>query len=194
MTSLPEFSSNLTNLITKELDYSEDKKEIVAYAIETALLSILGTLLLIIFGFAINALKAALLTAIFGVLLRRVSGGAHLNTPAKCLVIGALSYSSIGFLIKKVIEYNLINDKILIHFWFTSLILIFFLAPVESENKPIQSEELRTKLKFISVVFVLLSFLVSLISENSLLNVSMCFGIFYQSLTLLPVFNRRGGG
>lgn len=194
MISLTEMSSNLTNFITKDLEYNEDKKEIIDYAIETTLLSIFGTLLLILFAFTVNALKAALFAAIFGVLLRRVSGGAHFNTPSKCLVFGALLYSAIGFIAKKLIEYHLIRDYMLWLFLLLSLLIVFFLAPVDSENKPIHSEKLKFRLKGLSIAFVLVAFFISLISSNLLLNASMCMGILYQSITLLPIFNKRGGG
>lgn len=193
MISLPEFSMNLAHWITKDLDYPEDKKEILAYAIETALLTILGTFLLILLGFLINALIPALFTAVFGVLLRRVSGGAHFNTPVKCLVIGAFSYSFLGVLAKRLVEYHYVNDSVLIIMELLSLIIVAFWAPVDTENKPIRSSQLKIKLKLAAIVFVLVSSLMSLTSGNDLLNVSIGLGIFYQSLTLLPIFNRRGG-
>lgn len=193
MITLSELSDDFANLITKELEYTEEKKEVIAYAIETALLSIFGTLLLIIFGLLVNALKPALIAALSGVLLRRVSGGAHFNTPLKCLVSGTLVYSSIGLLAKTLVENYFFNDYALLLLWLFSLIVVFLLAPVESENKPINSVRLKSSLKVISIIFVFASFFISFISGSLLIEVSMCSGVFCQSLTLLPIFNRRGG-
>jgi Accessory gene regulator B. len=57
-------SNKLTEVITNELDCNEDKKEIIAYAIETALLFILGSLLIILIGYAFHALMTTIIAAI----------------------------------------------------------------------------------------------------------------------------------
>ncbi len=186
-------SHKLTGFITNELNYNEDKKEIIAFAVETALLFILGTFLIILLGYALNALIPALVAAIFGGLLRRVSGGAHFDTPLKCLTIGAITYALIGVLAKKLVNYDLTNQVILIIILLVSFSLVAFLAPVDSESKPIHSSSLKVKLKISSMVFVVVSLLIISILDNKLVSVSAVLGVFYQSSTLLPIFNRKGG-
>lgn len=194
MISITELSSNLTNLITKDLGYDEDKKEIITYSIETSLLAIVGTLLLIIFAMIANVLKPALIAATFGVLLRKVSGGAHFNTPSKCLIFGAALYTLLGFLAQTLVEHQLIYSYMIWLSLMVSLLLVTFLAPVDSENKPIHSKSLKKKLKGLSIAFVIIVFIVCLISPDEMLKTSLCLGGLYQSLTLLPLFNGRGGG
>lgn len=186
-------SNKLTKVITNELDYNDDKKEIIAYAIETALLFLLGSFLIILLGYALNALIPALVAAIFGGLLRRVSGGAHFDTPLKCLTIGSITYALIGVLTKKLINYDLTNPPILLIILLVSFLLVAFLAPVDSESKPIHSSSLKVKLKISSMVFVIISCLIISLIDNKLVSVSAVLGIFYQSITLLPIFNRKGG-
>ncbi|AFL99239.1 protein possibly involved in post-translational modification of quorum-sensing peptides [Desulfitobacterium dehalogenans ATCC 51507] len=192
--SLNDMSNNLTDIITRDLDFDEDKKEIIAYAIETSLLAILGTLLLILFALIVGALKAALISAVSGVLLRRFSGGAHFDSPTKCLVIGAIIYSALGVLGQKLAEFNLVSDYMLWISLAIALGIVWILAPVDSENKPIHSKKLKRNLRGLSIGVVLITFVISILSSNSLLSISMSLGVFYQSLTLLPIFNRRGGG
>ena len=186
-------SNKLTEVITNELDYNEDKKEIIVYAIETSLLFILGSFLIMLLGYALNALIPALVAAIFGGLLRRVSGGAHFNTPLRCLTMGSISYALIGVLTKKLVNYDLTNQPILIIILLVSFLLIAFLAPVDSESKPIHSSSLKVKLKISSMLFVIVSFLIISFIDNKLVSVSAVLGVFYQSITLLPIFNRKGG-
>jgi len=186
-------SNKLTEVITNELNYSEDKKEIIVYAIETVLLFVLGLLSIFLLGFTLNALLPAFVAAIFGGLLRRVSGGAHFNTPLKCLTISSITYALIGVLTKKIVNYGLSNHFILIIFLLISFLLVAFFAPVDSESKPIRSSSLKVKLKISSMVFVIVSFLLVSFINNKLVSVSAVLGVFYQSITLLPIFNRRGG-
>lgn len=188
---LAEISQKIANKITLDLDYNEDNKEIVAYAIETGLLNILGISLIILLGLLFNALWSAVLAALFGGTLRRLSGGAHFNTPQKCLLFGAIAYSAVGLLAKKLALVGFTS------FYFTtivllfSLILVFNLAPVDSEAKPIHSQSLRKKLKFSSVAFIIATFIAINTVNNSLFITSAALGIFSQSITLLPIFNKR---
>lgn len=186
-------SNKLTEVITNELDYNQDKKEIIAYAIETTLLFVLGAFLIILLGYAFNALIPAVIAAAFGGLLRRVSGGVHFNNPLKCLIIGSIVYSSIGVLAKKLLYYDLTNQYILIFSLLVSFLLVLFFAPVDSEAKPIHSSSLKFKLKISSMVFIIISFLIIFFVDNPVLSVSAVLGVSYQSLTLLPIFNRKGG-
>lgn len=190
MINLDEVSNNLADIITRDLDFDEEKKEVIIYAIETSLLTILGTLLLILFALIAGVLKGALIAAVFGVLLRRLSGGAHFNTPTKCLVFGAIVYSILGVLAQKLVEYQLASDLFLWVSLGLSLGIVSALAPVDSENKPIHSSKLKRTLHRLSVGFVLITIVISIISSNTPFNVSMCLGVLYQSLTLLPIFNR----
>jgi len=173
------------------LDYNEDKREIIAYSIETALLFILGSLLIILLGYTLNALLTTVFAAIFGGLLRRVSGGAHFNTPIKCLVFGSVIYSFIGFSAKKLVGYNLTNKYIFIFILLISFFIVAFLAPVDSEAKPIHSSSLRIKLKTSSIVLVIVLFVLVSLTNNRLLSVSAVLGVAYQSITLMPIFNRK---
>ena len=186
-------SSKLTKVISNELDYNEDKKEVIAYAIETALLSFFGWFLIILLGYAFSALLSVVIAALFGGSLRRLSGGAHFKTPIKCLVVGSVIYSSIGVLANKLVDCHLINQYVLIFVLIISLLIVAFLAPVDSESKPIHSSSFKFKLKISSIIFVTVSLLIVLTLNNTLVSVSAVLGIFYQSITLLPIFNRKGG-
>lgn len=186
-------SEKLTTEITKELDFNDEKKEIITYSIETALLSICGSFLIILLGLLMNALIPVVIAATFGSILRRLSGGAHFNTPLKCLLFGAAIYSLIGATAKGLTDYNLTNEFVLLIILLISFFLVAFLAPVDCSSKPIHSSRLRLKLKISALIFVLISCLIIIMNINSSVNVSIVLGIFYQSLTLLPIFNEGGG-
>lgn len=191
--SIAEISEKLTAVITSQLDYNEDKKEIIAYAIETGLLAIIGAFLIALLGYVLNAFIPTLIAAAFGGTLRRFSGGAHFNTPLKCLIFGAIAYSAVGIITVKLLKYDLINQSITTTLLIISLLIVFFLAPVESESKPIHSKSLRRKLKVASITFVVVVFPIIYLNSNSLINYSAVLGILSQSITLLPVFNKKGG-
>ncbi|MDD2234506.1 MAG: accessory gene regulator B family protein [Desulfitobacteriaceae bacterium] len=184
-------SNKLADGITRELDYSEDKKEIIAYALETAGLFVIGALLIMLIGYILNAFWATVYAAVFGGLLRRVSGGAHFNSPLKCMIFGSIIYGLIGFLAMKLISHGLINTYFLILILLISFLLVSVLAPVDSKAKPLHSGSFKTKLKIASIVFIIVSFLIISLINDPVLSVSAVLGIFYQSITLLPFFNKN---
>ncbi|KGK86192.1 accessory gene regulator AgrB [Desulfosporosinus sp. HMP52] len=192
MNSSERISNKLTEIVTNELDITNDKKEIIAYAIENLLLFLVGVFSLVLLGVFSKALMSILVAATFGGLLRRVSGGAHFSTPSKCLVFGSFIYTSIGILAKKIIEYNLLSsDKVLYIILGVSILIMIFLAPVDSESKPINSMQLKQNLKIMSIVFIIMAFIVVHFTKNQLFSVSIVMGVFYQSITLLPIFNKK---
>jgi len=185
-----DISKVLANFITKDLNYDEEKNEIIVYSIEMFLLGIFGFLAILLLGFLFDALLPAAVSAITGGLLRRVSGGAHFNTPLKCLGFGAVIYSFIGVLSKNLSKVGFVNwGNILLVL--ISLIIVILLAPVDSEAKPIHSQALKSKLRFASIIIVIFVLMLTVFSNNLLINISATLGIFYQSLTLLPIFNKR---
>ncbi|NLT95016.1 MAG: accessory gene regulator B family protein [Clostridia bacterium] len=184
-----KISTYLSNIITKDLDYSDEKKEIVTYAIEMLFLTIIGFIAIITVALLFDAVYPAAIAAVFGGILRRVSGGAHFNTPFKCLAIGALVYGIIGILAKYV-HTHLPSSLIYLGF-FSALFIIGYYAPVDSKEKPINSPILRRNLKIASIVFVIISIIIAYISSDVLFVTGMLFGIAYQAISLLPLFNKR---
>jgi len=186
-------SHKLTHVLAKEADYSSEQKEIMAYAIETMLLSFVGAFLIVVIGYFLNALFSAVIAASFGGILRRLSGGAHFNTPTKCLVFGAIIYSLIGVLAQTMIDHHFVSQLGFMSILLLSFLIVAILAPVDSESKPIHSQSLKKKLRLGSLVFIGLSSFMVFISGSETLIVSATLGIMYQSLTLLPIFNQKRG-
>ncbi|RNC29841.1 MAG: Accessory gene regulator protein B [Candidatus Dichloromethanomonas elyunquensis] len=189
MINLSEISQHLSDTITRELNYTDEKREIVAYGLESLFLSIIGFLAILLVAFSFNALIPTVIAAGFGGLLRKTSGGAHMNTPLKCLTFGAIIYSILGVISQLIVKYHFYDFKISLIIMVICLMTVTYLAPVDCESKPIISPKLRRNLKFISISFVILSFFIVLLNNNVLINTSVVLGISYQTLTLLPVFN-----
>jgi accessory gene regulator B len=187
--NLSEISQRISDSLTQELECSEEKKEIVAYGIETALLTVLGFLAIVVLAFFLQAVVPAIIAALSGGLLRRLSGGAHFDTPFKCLTFGAVIYAFIGVAAKEVVKYELYSTTLALGILLLSLIITAILAPVDCEAKPIHSQTLRRNLKIASVSYIILTMAVIIFNNNIVVNTSAVLGVFYQTMTLLPVFN-----
>lgn len=186
-----KFINTITDSISIELNFPDEKREIIAYAVETLLLTILGFLLILGISSLLNALLPAVIAAISGGLLRRVSGGAHFDTPFKCLLFGAVIYSFIGLIVNKIILVGTNTDFVSQILMMISLFLVLCLSPVDSNAKPIHSKKLKIKLKVASVVLVSTLLLFINYNGNNLVTLSIALGITYQSITLLPFLNDK---
>lgn len=188
--NLAELSARLTKSMTSELDYDQEKQEIIAYGLESVFLTILGFTAILIAGILLDALVPAAATVIFGGLLRKLSGGAHFSTPGKCLVVGAIVYSLLGVAAREIINHELYSLSLVIIALLISLVIAALRAPVDCEAKPIHSHSFRQKLKIASMSFIVLTLLLVLLIGNTLINTCAALGVLAQSITLLPVFNK----
>lgn len=189
--SISSLSEKLAAQLADELDYNSEKKEIIAYAMETALLFLIGVLLVVFLGYILNALLTTIIAVFFGGSLRRLSGGAHFNSPLKCMIIGSVIYALIGFLSGLLVHFGLTDKLYLVPALLIAFLLVTLLAPVDSEAKPINSQSFKIKLKIAAILFVGVSLLVVTYTDNTALRVSATLGILYQSITLLPYFNTQ---
>ncbi len=189
--NISEVSERLAHSISTELDYSDDKKEIVAYGIESLMLTVIGFLAVLLLALPFYALVPAAIAAISGGALRKLSGGAHFNTPLKCLVFGAVVYTLLGVTANQIIKYDLYSTGLSFLVLISCLVIVAILAPVDCESKPIHSSRFRRKLRIVSIIYVVFICGVILFSNNILLNTGAVLGIVYQTITLLPVFNKK---
>lgn len=189
--NISKVSERLADIISTELNYSEEKKEIIAYGVESIFLTVIGFIAVLLLALPFKAVFPAAMAAVSGGLLRKVSGGAHFNSPFKCLFFGAIIYSSLGVIANKILQYNLYNIGVFLVVLVISLVIVAILAPIDCEAKPIHCPSFRQKLKIASLCFVVLTCMVILVSNNTLLNISVVLGIVYQTMTLLPIFNKK---
>ncbi|MFZ7103529.1 MAG: accessory gene regulator ArgB-like protein [Peptococcaceae bacterium] len=186
-----KISEFFSNQITKDLDYDEEKKEIITYSIEMIFLQAFGFVLIVALASLFNALLPAAIAAIFGAFLRKLSGGAHFDSATKCLVFGAVIYTVVGVGAKNLINISFWNNNVNLLLIFISFLIVGILAPVDSKAKPIRSISFKRKLKISSLVFIAVSLLIIIVIDSLLLRTSIALGIAYQSLTLLPIFNKE---
>ena len=189
--SLKTISNNIAKIITDDLHYNTDDQDIMAYAIEVILMTVSGTILIIAAGYLTGALVPTMAAAISGGTLRRFSGGAHFNTPLKCLIFGAVVYALLGVLARAGVSYHLVNQHVLLIIFAVASLPVIIFAPVDSKAKPIHSMTLRLKLKIFSLGFIIFTTGAVYFNGHMLINAGAALGTFYQSVTLLPYLNRR---
>jgi accessory gene regulator B len=182
----------------ENLNLSEDQEEIAAYGFEMILHNFLTLGAVILAGWLLGCLPAALAATFAASVLRALSGGAHSESAANCSLISVV----LAVLIGKsaiVIGSQVLLPAIIAVVLFISLIslkVIWVLAPVDSPAKPITNEIHRKNLRVLSLVAVTIISVVQL--SLTILNpgffapyaLAVSLGIAWQTFTLTVTGNR----
>ena len=194
---LERMSQKLAEKISAELDYDQDKKEVVAYGAYAIMQLTLSILLIIVFGIIFRVLAEALVITASAAFLRSYTGGAHASSPNICLVVGTVVCIVFALVSKLIILSNL--------WWVVALILsvhiaafwlISIYAPLDSKNKPI-SEKRKPKMKrggiILNAIYLIISagIIIGAIllkkQEWLVFPVGIALGVLWQVFSITPV-------
>ncbi len=182
----------------ENLNLSEDQQEIAAYGFEMILHNFLTLGAVILAGWLLGCLPAALAATFSASVLRALSGGAHSESAAHCSIISVVLAVLIG---KSAIVFGshiplpaIIAVVLLISL--ISLKVIWVLAPVDSPAKPITNEIHRKNLRTLSLVAVTIISAVQL--SLTILNpgffapyaLAVSLGMAWQTFTLTAAGHR----
>lgn len=186
-------STRISDYLARELKYSEEKKEIIAYSLEGIMFFCAGFIMIMIGGYILGVLKATFVAMLAGIVLRKLSGGLHLSTPLRCLICGAVTYPLVAWL--GVQAWVLFGESlayriVLVFLLVFSLAVVSIFAPVDSQGKPIVSPSFRKKLKIASILCVIIFGLIGLLLQKTWAGAPVIGGLTLQSLTLLPFLNK----
>ncbi len=158
---MERLAGKIANYLTDELNFDNDKRDVIAYGFFAILHTILSVFLVIVFGLIFNVVVEALIISFTTSILRRYSGGVHASTPGNCTAIGTVL--CIGqTLIVRFALWPILNVNLLILLGAAAFLWCFYiinkLAPIDNPSKPIVKEEKRKRMKKLSFV-ILMSYL-----------------------------------
>ena len=134
---------------------SEDDKELYEYAAYSFLFSLLPLCLVIIIGCAVNMVIEGILMVIPFMLIRKFSGGFHLNSSAVCFVSSTALLSLFIFIVKFVTisaQIPLFTGGVVL-----AAIQIFLCSPIDNEARKLSEKEtvtFRTVARVMVIVFL----------------------------------------
>lgn len=150
-----------------EIIYSIVTKSIFIFSIALILKIFVETLLLLIF---------------FNI-LRTTGFGLHATKSWICLLLSSVIFVFLPFL-SKVILIPLVFKLLL---GGLAIILFYIYSPSDTLKRPIVSQKLRDKYKFITTInSILLVYLAVFISNNTISNL-LLFGIYIEVILILPI-------
>lgn len=184
--------------IFKTQNYSPEEKEVIQYGM-IAIVQIVITLFLVtVLGLLLHVAVEALLITFSVSILRKYSGGSHASSIELCTATAVIYSVGCGMLCKWVLtpimSYNLLivlTSAVFLWVYF----IIYYRAPVDSPNKPIQSESKIKRMRngsflIVTIYFLLCTILIALSANNGRFygeTLSILFGALWQTATLTKV-------
>ncbi len=163
---------------------TQDDIEIYRFGIETALFKLIHYITLLLVGLFFGMVLQVIIFTMSFSIIREYAGGYHAKTRFRCYCISVFMITSV-LLISKLCSTQIM-------FWISistcipSFIIIFFLAPVENINKPLDNLEIEHYKKLTRIILLVeemisLFFLFVNIQLFTIVNISL----IYVSILLL---------
>lgn len=148
-----KLSDNIALYISREMNYDQEKFEILSYGLEIFLGGFFKTLALVVLSLALGLFNYTVVGMVSFALFRVIIGGTHADTYEKCFVISLALLLGIGAAGKHF--YFLADHVWLIFIVFgQALTSILIWVPAGTEKKTIKNRSLRIKMKVIALIFL----------------------------------------
>lgn len=185
---LSKISKKMSSYFIKRGDIVEEEREVYDYYFEIMLSTVLNALFLIICGIMFNDLVNTILFIIGFVIFRTVSGGFHASSHMKCF----LTLASVFFVLIIMLEFvpEQWMNILTIIFLLVSTLLIYFVAPVEHKNNPLDENTKEKLKKSAQILSVLISFIIVVLIFTigfSKYIFSFCYGMFAVAISIVAV-------
>lgn len=187
-------STRVSDYLVRELNYPDEKRDIISYSLDTLFLFVAGYILILTLGWSIGIPGATLCALLSGDILRKFSGGAHFTTPYCCIATSAVTYPLVSWLAVQAVSMwknEPVFNITLVIICITCLLIVSIYAPVDCPAKPIVSPSFKKKLKIASILLAFFFSIMVLVFRDTYIGVSIAGGLTIQSTTLLPFFNKK---
>ncbi len=183
---MSKYTEKASCYVKQELNLSEEKREILAYGMETFISVSLGLLGVAVFGYLFGFLVPALIISLTALAAKGFTGGAHCSSMGRCTVVTIISFTTLAYL-----GFNILTPSfgLIITFFIISVLFVAAYAPVQVKEKPI-SEPHRRKLKkgaLMFSAFIGTAVILSYFTFDMRTVLYITAGFLWQSFTITPL-------
>lgn len=144
---IKRLADNISNYMSCELNYDDEKSEVLSYGLQIFLGTSIKTLSILIFAYFLNIFKTTLAVSISFVVFRTTIGGSHVDTYNKCYYLSVLLMLLAG-VAGKVINLKVTYISVLISLIYVLAVIVTILwIPAGTEKKMIRNKATRKKIK-----------------------------------------------
>lgn len=173
-----------------------DDEEIVRYGLEIMITKMIFAVSIAIVGLLMKSFfEGVVFTAAYS-LIRQYGGGSHAKTRIMCYIRSMLTFVAALVIIKAVVYMPVLAVPLSV-ISVISVVYIFFAAPIDSENKRLDNDEIRVfgrKARIMAALMLLISVALLLLKFNAFA-FSVMTGIFISAFLMVvgQIENYRSG-
>lgn len=185
-------SNRITDFFITKKIIDENQKDIYQYGTEVTISTVISFLITLVSALLTgHILETAIFYVVF-VYARKYNGGYHADTYLKCNII-----YTINLLAVLLISVSAVGNFMAFHMFilcFSYFLVTWKFAPIDNENKPLDSDE-RKKYGRISRIFSVLFICIAVICYfvYPIISVVISVTLFSVSLSMIIEVFRRGG-
>ncbi|MCC5911830.1 MAG: accessory gene regulator B family protein [Clostridiaceae bacterium] len=179
-----KLSHNISSYLCGELNYSDEKKEILSYGLQIILGASIKLITIITLAYIFNIFKPTIVASIAFIFFRRIIGGSHCDTFNKCYFLSVSLLLLLGLLGKIVaLQYHILLILAIV-IYLVAVVITIIWVPMGTEKKTIKNKRTRLKIKqktfltLITCFVILVYFHMQATSEivlSSLLGIALAF-------------------
>jgi accessory gene regulator B len=163
--------------------YSEKKRPILKYGLETIYLTATKLILIVLISIILGLFKEMLLFMIAYNLLRLFAFGLHASKSYICLITSTLVFITIPY-VSTIIEVN-VYIKILVSMF--CLISFILYAPADTEKRPIVSKKRRMIYKVFSSLILTIYIVLIFVLKNDFIVNTIIFAMLTETFMIHPL-------
>lgn len=169
--------------IRKKLpDIDDEKAEVILYGIQLIVGEIPKIFLLFILSFILGIGWYVLFAFIAIMPYRATTGGFHLKSHIGCILGTSVFYYGNVYLSKAIVLDDISKYIIIAITLLFGIIMVSLYAPADTENLPILSKKERKTKKILSYIFLVLTLIVAIFINSSVLSNILIIGIILQTI------------
>lgn len=181
----------VTVFLLKHNSIDESSIDIYQYGNEVIISSLIDVIIVIAIGVLFNELGQAVAFFITFFALRCFTGGYHANTYFKCKLVFVINILLVLCIIHQQKLYNIYSLTLICLF---SVIVVFALAPIDNNNKPLTKLEKKTnsnKARFIVLSTTIIIYI--LYYYTRITSFTMLLALFSVTIAMIIEYTRKGG-
>ena len=179
-------SESITDNLVSAKAIPQKDKSIYQYGVQQGLTVTLNIITTLIVGIAFNMVFESFMFLAVYIPLRKFAGGIHASTAKKCYLYSTIMIIGVLLVIRLFPLDNFICNV-------CSLIsgtIIFFLAPIDSKNKRLDSLERKIYKKRTVAILIIELCIQLILNFFSFPNVIMCFSLALVSLSIVLIIGK----
>ena len=166
-------------------EIDDERAGVINYGLQLIFGELPKFFIMLILAFILNIVELTILSILFVLPYKMVSGGVHLKTHIGCIISTNLFYVGNASLSKSVvIEPLYIKCLIILAVWIFGIIMCWLYAPADTEAVPILRKKERKTKKILSYIILTITLIISIVIKNSTISNLLIFGSLFQTITI----------